>query len=474
MLSGNSFRVVDTLPTLADGFDINNVATIVKYLSNGRYGKIYQAKLTATGQDVCLKVGSAKCNGLVEEWFIYDHFLTKTMFDADNLRVGRDFLGLPERIASGFNRDGNPIDDWLRYIAMPLYPETLEHHRKERRVKNILKNEIRSMGNCLLNALEYLHSKNVTHNDIRPGNIMLLVSGNLDKVVLCGMSLADYQSNVRTSPPNQANVGALDYRSLDAHENVRGSYRSDIQNLGLNMIDWLLGYVPWKNDNFNAGDVYNYKKQFIQDMDEDMDNLAPFEETAFIEDLINVSMRVKYGDKMDFAGLKAIFNSDIRAENSYTEVLARPPLPTSTIQTPTFSIPFPPTSQNMNTFRPPSLFSLPTTNPYLRNFATTQNVSSFCTGLCGPIQQVAPVRSSLYWNNFLPPQTFVPFFGGARVPLSQRTNTQGTSNSVTTIPRLRRSLRRRVKKTVGRIGKRKSARLAKLPAKSFTKFFFKK
>uniref|UniRef100_A0AC35TTL1 Uncharacterized protein n=1 Tax=Rhabditophanes sp. KR3021 TaxID=114890 RepID=A0AC35TTL1_9BILA len=154
-----------------------------------------------------------------------------------------------------------------------------------------------------------------------------------------------------------------------------------------------------------------------------MDHLAPFEETAFIEDLTNVSMRVKYGDKMDFAGLKAIFNSDIRAENSYTEVLARPPLPTSTIQTPTFSIPFPPTSQNLNIFRPPSLFSLPTTNPYLRNFAATQNVSSFCTGPYrrngGPTQQVAPVRGSLYWNNFLPPQTFVPFLGGVRVPLSQ-------------------------------------------------------
>ncbi len=94
-------------------------------------------------------------------------------------------------------------------------------------------------------ALDYAHSKEVVHRDVKPSNIMLCPDGKamiMDFGVACGSHAGD-MSGVWTA------VGTPNYMSPEQCKGKKASPRSDQYAMGVTVYEMLAGRVPFKGDN---------------------------------------------------------------------------------------------------------------------------------------------------------------------------------------------------------------------------------
>jgi vaccinia related kinase len=100
----------------------------------------------------------------------------------------------------------------------------------------------------LLDTLEFIHSHNYCHNDIKAANILLDSSGR--DVFLVDLGLAckykNYQGFYCNGEPDarRAHEGTLEYASRDTHTGAH-SRRGDLKSLGYCLLHWAGGRLPW-------------------------------------------------------------------------------------------------------------------------------------------------------------------------------------------------------------------------------------
>ena len=139
--------------------------------------------------------------------------------------------------------DGRSIS--VPYIVM----EYVEGHT----VKELLSdgtpvpiNEAISIVSGILSALEYSHSQNLVHRDIKPGNIMLTGDGKV-KVMDFGIARALTDSQATMTQTN-AVVGTAQYLSPEQARGEQVDARSDLYSTGVVLFELLTGRPPFTGD----------------------------------------------------------------------------------------------------------------------------------------------------------------------------------------------------------------------------------
>jgi serine/threonine protein kinase len=89
----------------------------------------------------------------------------------------------------------------------------------------------------ILNGLEFLHSKNIIHRDVKPANI--LMQNNTPRLADFGISRALLVTSVSSKI-----VGTESYMSPESFEGVR-SIQTDIWSVGVVLYKLLCGYLPF-------------------------------------------------------------------------------------------------------------------------------------------------------------------------------------------------------------------------------------
>ena len=134
------------------------------------------------------------------------------------------------------------------------------------------KQEFRLKNTCMLalqmiNRLEYIHSKNIIHWDIKPDNF---VTGrkNPQIIYLIDFGFAIKYKSSRTGKHIQfwylkKYFGSLKYVSINANNYYRQSRRDDLESLGYMLIFLLTGNLPWLNLLINESINYTEKYRKI-------------------------------------------------------------------------------------------------------------------------------------------------------------------------------------------------------------------
>ncbi|KYR01992.1 putative protein serine/threonine kinase [Tieghemostelium lacteum] len=107
--------------------------------------------------------------------------------------------------------------------------------------------ESRTIIHQILNALSYLHTKNIAHRDLKPENIKFLTTDANSPIKVLDFGFARYlsknddQENCSQSLP----VGTLGYESPEILLNKANNCASDIWSLGIICYILLCGYPPF-------------------------------------------------------------------------------------------------------------------------------------------------------------------------------------------------------------------------------------
>lgn len=91
----------------------------------------------------------------------------------------------------------------------------------------------------MIDALKYLHSKNIIHRDIKPEN--LLLDGNVIKIADFGWSIH--------APMNKRNTmcGTLDYLCPEIASQNSHDHKVDIWTLGVLCYEFCVGRAPFES-----------------------------------------------------------------------------------------------------------------------------------------------------------------------------------------------------------------------------------
>lgn len=139
-------------------------------------------------------------------------------------------------------------EDDLYYMVMEFVDgATLEAELKSRRERQELLPlaETVTLFQALASAIDYAHSRNVIHRDIKPGNIMFT---SRQRVVLTDFGIARLLT-VPSYTTRSAVLGTPAYMSPEQAQGEPVDERSDIYSLGVILYELVTGRIPFEGDN---------------------------------------------------------------------------------------------------------------------------------------------------------------------------------------------------------------------------------
>ncbi|MBD2444998.1 serine/threonine protein kinase [Dolichospermum sp. FACHB-1091] len=224
---------------IESGDIINARYHVLRELGDGAFGKTFEVKDTFIGDDKVIKVLKLNnsSNQRVIKLFIQEHQVLEKL----------DHPGIPKVEADGYiTFRCTHTEDILHGLVMEkITGEDLGKWLKNNRITNTT--QAINWLKQLLDILAHVHSRNYSHRDIKPDNIMLKPDGQL-VLIDFGTVKESIQKYEKQTTPSTV-IGTPGYNSPEQENLSHINCTSDLFSLGRTFVHLLTGIYPGY-DNF--------------------------------------------------------------------------------------------------------------------------------------------------------------------------------------------------------------------------------
>ncbi|CAD8196950.1 unnamed protein product [Paramecium octaurelia] len=204
---------------------INNQYQLIKKLSAGSYGVVYEGENIQNKGFVAIKIEKKDKPQTLER-------------EVQALSRLQKITGIPQIYWNGAHNGQN-------ILVMQLLSKDLGYYLKEYR-KFSLKTVL-MIADQLLLTLKNIHSKSILHRDLKPENLMY--HQRQVYIVDFGISKMYRDSNQKHIPFRDGRpfVGTTRYAPIAAHKGHELSRKDDLETLIYILVLFLKGVLPWQN-----------------------------------------------------------------------------------------------------------------------------------------------------------------------------------------------------------------------------------
>lgn len=233
--------------------------TLQKQIGQGGFGVVYAGRMNH--KTIAVKVekviDSHDESCLLDEYKIYSrlngksHSSHSSHGSHDNKEEDKSY-GLPKCLYF------NPHDKHYKIMVLPMYGDNLEYLMKRQSEQRFSHVTVLKIGYQVLILLEKIHQMGIVHLDVKPDNILTLISNNKDQglgnslltLIDYGLSKTFEERNGLHKKQKSGDFrGSNRYMSLNIHRGESPSRRDDFQSLAYTLIYLAKGSLPWQGIN---------------------------------------------------------------------------------------------------------------------------------------------------------------------------------------------------------------------------------
>mmetsp|Transcript_75243 Transcript_75243/g.190271 ORF Transcript_75243/g.190271 Transcript_75243/m.190271 type:complete len:461 (-) Transcript_75243:162-1544(-) len=269
---------------------VGGIYCLGRKLGSGSFGDIYFAVNTQTGEELAVKLESTKSK---HPMLMYEAKLIKHL------------QGVPG-IASVHYCD---VEGDYNAMVMDLLGPSMEDLFNICKRKFSLKTVL-MVADQMLYRIEYLHSKNFIHRDIKPDNFLVGHGKKSNIVHLIDFGLAKKYRDPKSQQhipyrENKSLTGTARYASINAHLGIEQSRRDDLEAIGYVLMYFNRGQLPWQGIQANSKEE-KYHKIMESKRSTTVDNLCKGHAAVFAS-YLNYCRALRFEDRPDYAYLRRLF-----------------------------------------------------------------------------------------------------------------------------------------------------------------------
>ncbi|XP_076058011.1 serine/threonine-protein kinase VRK1-like isoform X2 [Oratosquilla oratoria] len=309
-------------------------------IGTGGFGEIYLASDDLTqdvsdNADYVIKIEPHSNGPLFAEMHCYMRIAKPDLIEAWKREKKLKQLGMPKYFGSGSHEyKGNKY----RFMVMERFgldlQKILERHNKRLSFKTVY-----HVGIQILDALEYIHSKEYIHADIKASNLLVgHQPGTENQVYLVDYGLACRYANDGLHKEykydqRKAHDGTIEFTSRDAHIGAH-SRRGDLEILGYNLVQWLCAQLPWEDNLQNCNYVAKQKRGYMDNIDTFIQRCFSEYEPPGLKDYLEYVVNLAFDEKPDYEKCRNILREGLKSRGykgplGKLEFLAATPAPVS-------------------------------------------------------------------------------------------------------------------------------------------------
>jgi casein kinase I family protein HRR25 len=167
-----------------------------------------------------------------------------------------------------------------------------------------------NLNSYQISRVEYIHSRNFIHRDIKPDNFLMGIGkrGNQVNVIDFGLAKKYRDPKTHLHIPYRENknlTGTARYTSINTHLGVEQSRRDDLESLGYVLMYFLRGSLPWQGLKA-ATKKQKYDRIMEKKMTTATEILCRGHPNEFAV-YLNYTRSLRFDDKPDYSYLRKLF-----------------------------------------------------------------------------------------------------------------------------------------------------------------------
>uniref|UniRef100_A0A8C7FA89 non-specific serine/threonine protein kinase n=1 Tax=Oncorhynchus kisutch TaxID=8019 RepID=A0A8C7FA89_ONCKI len=269
---------------------VGNKYRLGRKIGSGSFGDIYLGANIATGEEVAIKLECVKTKH------------PQLHIESKFYKMMQGGVGIPSIKWCGAEGDYNVM---VMELLGPSLEDLFNFCSRKFSLKTVL-----LLADQMISRIEYIHSKNFIHRDVKPDNFLMGLGKKGNLVYIIDFGLAKKYRDARTHQhipyrENKNLTGTARYASINTHLGIEQSRRDDLESLGYVLMYFNLGSLPWQGLKA-ATKRQKYERISEKKMSTPIEVLLSV--WAF-STYLNFCRSLRFDDKPDYSYLRQLFRN---------------------------------------------------------------------------------------------------------------------------------------------------------------------